>query len=366
MNRKYRVVVVGMGKRGMHHALAFQANGRFEVAGVCDVDAARLEAAAARFGGVKGTDALQVASAVTPDVFCFCTLPNLRAEMIRVAIQSGARLIALEKPVALTSREGMQIRKMLAASGVKAVVSHQHRYGEHYRRVKEIITSGALGRVHTVYGTATAWMMHNLSHLIDYMRWYNGDAEAQWVMAQAAGDGKLSDLHPSPDYIGGFIQFANGVRGIVECGAGAPDVPEVDYWWRKCRIGAQGTDGFAEVLTAGGWRAVTKNGAASGGGCMNYDLDMPPYIQDIADWLDDDGKVHPCNFESAYAGFEIMMALCRSAADGGQVALPLGDSADEIAMLRAHLSGRKVLPSTSANAREYSPVITEPEPAAMR
>ena len=361
MNRKYRVVVVGMGKRGMHHALAFQANGRFEVAGVCDVDAPRLDAAAARFGGVKGTDALQVASAVKPDVFCFCTLPNLRAEMIRVAIQSGARLIALEKPVALTSREGMQIRKMLAASGVKAVVSHQHRYGEHYRRVKEIITSGALGRVHTVYGTATAWMMHNLSHLIDYMRWYNGDAEAQWVMAQAAGDGKLSDLHPSPDYIGGFIQFANGVRGIVECGAGAPDVPEVDYWWRKCRIGAQGTDGFAEVLTAGGWRAVTKNGAASGGGCMNYDLDMPPYVQDIADWLDDDRKVHPCNFENAYAGFEIMMALCRSAVDGGQVPLPLTETTDEIELLRAYLAGRKVLCSTPANAKEYGEVGAGPK-----
>ena len=58
----------------------------------------------------------------------------------------------------------------------------------------------------------------------------------------------------------GFIHFSNGVRGIVECGAGAPDVPEVPYWWRKCRIGAQGTEGFAEVLTGGGWRAVTKKG----------------------------------------------------------------------------------------------------------
>jgi len=34
MTNKYRVVVVGMGKRGMHHALAFQANGKFEIAGV--------------------------------------------------------------------------------------------------------------------------------------------------------------------------------------------------------------------------------------------------------------------------------------------------------------------------------------------
>jgi len=353
MNDRYRVVVVGMGKRGMHHALAFQANPRFEVAGICDINPVRLNAAAGLVGGVKGADALQVASAVKPDVFCFCTLPNLRSEMIRIGISSGARLIAFEKPVALSSREGREIRKALAASGIKAVVSHQHRYGEHYRKVKEIIDSGALGRIHTVYGTAAAWMMHNLSHLIDYMRWYNGNAQARWVMAQAAGDGKMSDLHPSPDYIAGFIQFANDVRGIVECGAGAPDVPEVEYWWRKCRIGAQGTDGFAEVLTAGGWRAVTKMGSKSGGGGMNYDHDMPPYIQDIADWLDNDRKVHPCCFESAYAGFEIMMALCRSAVDGGQVALPLSDDADEIEMLRAYLAGRKVLPSTPANAKEY-------------
>ena len=41
-------------------------------------------------------------------------------------------------------------------------------------------------------------------------------------------------------------------------------------------------------LTGGGWRAVTKAGASSGPGCMNYENDMPPYIQDIADWLDDD------------------------------------------------------------------------------
>jgi predicted dehydrogenase len=353
MSGKYRVVVVGMGKRGMHHARAFQANGRFEVVGVCDVDAARMDAAAQAFDCAKDTDAMRLASSLKPDIFCFCTLPNLRREMIRVGIESGARLIALEKPVALTSREGMQMRKMLAESGVKAVVSHQHRYGEHYRKVKEIIASGELGRVHTVYGMASGWMMHMLSHLIDYMRWYNGGAEARWVMAQAAGEGKLSDLHPSPDYIGGFIQFANDVRGVIECGAGAPDVPEVDYWWRKCRIGAQGTDGFVEVLTGNGWRAVTKAGASSGPGCMNYDLDMPPYIQDIANWLDDERKVHPCNFESAYLGFEIMMALCRSAVDGGQVGLPLTEAADEIQMLRAYLAGRTVIPSTAANAKEY-------------
>src|ERR1041385_2847590 len=329
MKDRYRVLVVGAGKRGMHHAAAFQANSRFELAGICDIDQVRLDAAADKLGvTMKSTDARQLALALRPDVFCFCTLPTIRAGMIQIAIECGAKLVAMEKPVALTSAEGMEIRGMLEAAGVKAVVSHQHRYGAHYQKAKEAVESGQLGHIHTVYGTATGWMMHMLTHLIDYMRWFNGEAQADWVMAQASGRGKLTDLHPSPDYIAGFIQFANGVRGIVECGAGAPDVPEVDYWWRKCRIGAQGSDGFAEVLTGGGWRAVTRSGACSGGGSMNYDLDMPPYISDIAEWLDDEGKVHPCNFESAWAGFEIMMACCRSAVEGGQIALPLASAAD--------------------------------------
>ncbi len=354
MSKPYKVMVVGMGKRGMHHATTFHANPRFQVAAICDIDAARLQAAAAKLGSPQtGTDAAALAKATKPDIFCFCTLPNLRASMIRIGIDSGARLIAFEKPVALTTIEGFEVKKMLDNHNVKAVVSHQHRYGVHYQKVKEIVASGALGRVHTVYGTATGWMGHMITHLIDYMRWFNNEADAQWVMGQAAGRGKLTDIHISPDYIGGFIQFANGVRGIVETGAGAPDVPEVSYWWRKCRIGAQGTDGFAEVLTGGGWRAVTKTGSSSGEGCMNYDLDMPPYIQQMADWLDDDNKPHPCRFESAYKGFEIMMGLCRSVAQGGQIALPLTSGQDEVAALKAKVPAQKVLLSMPENAKEY-------------
>jgi predicted dehydrogenase len=344
-----------MGKRGMHHATAFQANPRFEVVGICDIDTARLEAAAAKLGRpATGTDAAALARDLKPDVFCFCTMPNVRSQMIRAGIDGGARLIAFEKPVALDSTEGAVVRRLIVDSGVKAVVSHQHRYGDHYQKVAEIIASGQLGRVHTVYATAGGWMMHMLSHLIEYMRWYAGEPEAEWVMAQAAGRRKFSDPHASPDYIAGFIQFAGGIRGVVECGAGAPDVPEVDYWWRKCRIGAQGTDGFAEVLTGGGWRAVTKSGSDAGPGCMNYDHDMPPYIQDMANWLDDDRKSHPCRFESAWKGFEIMMGLCRSAAQRGQIALPLEGCADELEMLRQAVPDRPVLASNPGNAKEYA------------
>ncbi len=48
-----------------------------------------------------------------------------------------------------------------------------------------------------------------------------------------------------------------------------------------------------------------------------------------------------------------MMALCRSAARGGQVALPLSEGADEMEMLRAHLPDRPVLLSIPENSKEY-------------
>jgi predicted dehydrogenase len=352
---QYTVVIIGMGKRGVHHANAFHANSRFKVVGICDIDKARLEAAAPKIGNPEiSTDAAALANKLKPDLFCFCTLPHLRLDFIKIGVASGAKLIAFEKPVAMSSAEGLQIKQELEKGGTKAVVSHQHRYGEHYKKVKEIVASGAIGRTHTVYATATGWAAHMLSHLIDYTCWFNDYADPEWAMAQAAGRGKLSDLHTSPDYIAGVVHFKNGVRGIYDCGGGAPDVPEVPYWWRKCRIGAQGSEGFAEVMTGGGWRAVTKrDGYQSGEGGMNYDYDMPPYVKQMADWLDDDKKVHPCCFANAYKGFEIMSAMYRSVAEGGQVALPLTSGVDEIALLKEKVPARKVILTLTESAKEY-------------
>ena len=351
---RYRVMVAGMGKRGVHHAAAFAASPRFDLVGIASRDQKRLDAAAAKLGAVKSsTDARALAREVKPDVFCFCTPPDVRLPLINAGIECGARLIAFEKPVALTSAEGMAVKQAIEKAGVKAVVSHQHRYGEHYKKVKEIVRSGAIGTVHTVYGTATGWAAHMLSHLVDYTSWFNEYEAPEWVMGQAAGRGKLADVHTSPDYVAGVVHFRNGVRGIYDCGAGAPDVPDAAAWWRKCRIGALGTDGFAEVHTGAGWRAVTSNGVQSGPGNMDYDHDMPPYVDEMADWLDDEGKPHPLRFARAYQGMEIASALYRSAVDGGQIALPLSEGMDEIEALRRKVPARKVLMPLADSAREY-------------
>jgi hypothetical protein len=98
---------------------------------------------------------------------------------------------------------------------------------------------------------------------------------------------------------------------------------------------------------------VTKDGEQSGPGNMDYDHDMPPYVQEMADWLDDSSKIHPCAFQHAYQGFEIMAGMYRSVIDGGQIPLPLTAGMDEIEGLRAKVPTRKVLMTLADSAKEY-------------
>lgn len=335
MAHTYTVAIAGCGKRGKVHAEVFHRLPRFHVVGVADVDAQRAKDAAELCGGPpQYEDAAEMLGAVKPDIFCFCTPPTIRLPMVRLGVENSVKLIAYEKPMATSMSEAIEIRDLLRSAGVKSVQSHQRKYNVQFRKVKEIIDSGALGRIHTVYATATGWMMHMATHLADYLRFFNNEAEAKWVIAQAHGREKFTDNHPSPDYIGGFIQFANGVRGIIETGSLAPDVPEVDYWWRKVRIGAQGTDGFAECFVGGGWRAATSGRGYeySEEGTWDTDHEQAPYIEDIAHWLDGT-RPHPCDGEGGYKDQEIMCALMRSVVQRGKIDLPLGPGEPELEAL---------------------------------
>jgi len=323
----YRVAILGCGKRGRLHAEVFNANPRFELVGLCDVDEERLNACADLVARKPRLykDVKEMLAAEQPEVFCFCTQPALRLPMVRLGVEAGAKLICFEKPMATTLREGKEIMALADAAGVKLTLSHQIKYGEHFRKVKEIAQSGALGRIHTMYGTATGWYLHMVTHVIDFLRTFNGFAETEWVVGQAIGREKLTDNHPSADYVVGTMQFANGVRGIIEIGNLAPDVPEVEYWWHKGVAGVYGTQGYAEAVIGGGWRAATKEGFASGPGCWNAQLDQPPYIDEIADWLDDPARGHSCSGASGYKNLEIAMGILRSAAYRKQVSLPIAD-----------------------------------------
>lgn len=328
MTKKYKVCLVGCGERGAFHAEGFQKNSdRFELVAVCDLNVERLNAFAKKFGIERTyTDAEQMLAEHLPDVFCFATLPNVRWSLVQLGIKYGVKAIAFEKPMALDLEEARRIAEACERAGVKAIVSHQQKYGPHWQEVKRIVDSGEIGEIHTIHATSKFWLAELGTHLTDYMIWYNGGTPIEWVVGHAHGIEKFAHSHPSADYVMGQYAFKNGVRGIIECGYLAPDHKEAKAVNQDNSITIYGTHGYARVITGGGWQALTKSSKGqviSGPGTFDPSYEQPLYLRDLADWLDDDAAVHSNNVARTYHGFEAVMALYISCLENRKVTLPL-------------------------------------------
>lgn len=327
--KRYSVVVVGAGWRGRGHIEAFQANSdRFDLRAVCDRDVGRMEDTLSEINVSVPiyADAEEMLAQEKPDVFCFATQPDMRLELIRAGIRHGVRAIAYEKPMATSLAEAKRICDECDRAGVKQIICHQHKYGAHWRKVKEIIDSGAIGTVRRVHATSKGWFLHYMTHLVDYAMWLLDYPEVTWVTGQVHGRSKLSDNHPSADYVLGQVAFASGVRAFFECGALAPSRGVKDRFWYDAGATVYGTEGFAEVTVGGGWRAVTRNQSQPIGDpsiSLDETVDTIPYIADLAAWLDDDNREHPCCGRLAYRGFQVAMGMLVSALDRRTVTLPV-------------------------------------------
>ena len=331
---RYKVAQAGCGSRGKIHIEAFLSNpDRFELTALCDLDADRLRAAADRFGVAKTyADAEEMLAAERPDVFCFVTPPAVRWALVEPAVRHGVRAIAFEKPMATSLAEARRIFDACGEASVKAVVSHQQKYGPHWQKVKALIDAGEIGEIVRVHACARGWLLQLGTHVVDYVMWLIGCPRAEWVVGCVHGAGGLADSHPSPDYVCGQIAFDSGVRAFVECGVLSPQRLDADHFWVDNTITVYGTHGYAWADTDGRWEAVTKSSAGRVLGeqletwpVQQAEMLQAPYMSDLADWLDDDARTHPCNLDVSYHGFEIVTAFCLSALARRKVDLPLAD-----------------------------------------
>jgi predicted dehydrogenase len=347
---RYKTVIVGCGRRGMFHAKGFRANAdRFDLAACCDLDPDRLAAFAAEHAIPRTyADADDMLAREKPDVFCFATLPHIRLPLVELGVKHGVKVIAFEKPMATELAEAHRIHTICRAAGIKVVVSHQQKYGQHFRQAKAIVDSGEIGEITKIHATARAWLSQLGTHLMDYMLWFNNQSPVKWIVGQAEGTQMLDDSHPSADFVFGTMEFANGVRGVIECGAHAPHFVPGDNplgtlpFWTDSSITVHGTQGYARVVTGNGWQAVTKSSAGqviSGPGNFDPGYEQPLYIRELAEWLDGSNTEHACNGDITYHGFEAVMALYISSLEHRRVHLPLATIPQDslIARLRATL-----------------------------
>lgn len=122
----------------------------------CDINPARLD----RFVSVAGIpeqntskDYRALLETVRPRMAIIATWTESHYEIATHAARCGARIIVLEKPVTSDLKKAMSLMDTAAKHGAAIIINHERRYDSRYRKTREMIREGKIGRVKTVHAS---------------------------------------------------------------------------------------------------------------------------------------------------------------------------------------------------------------------
>ncbi len=139
-----RVAVVGCGPIGQLHAQAIASSPHATLVAVCDPDADRRQATAARFGAAPYADVAKLLADERPAAVTVATPDHLHVEPTLAALAAGCHVFC-EKPLAATLGEANQMVASAQQHGRHLAVDYNRRFGFGYRTARRLCDEGAIG-----------------------------------------------------------------------------------------------------------------------------------------------------------------------------------------------------------------------------
>ena len=134
-----RAALIGCGGLGKVHTQMVKQVGGMKMAAFCDVDLARAEQLCNEFQGDYATrDVEQIFRDDAIQVVYICTHHDTHAQFCIRAAQTGKHIL-VEKPLALTTEECVEIGRVVETTGVKLMTAFKMRYYDMILKVKELI-----------------------------------------------------------------------------------------------------------------------------------------------------------------------------------------------------------------------------------
>jgi predicted dehydrogenase len=118
---------------------------------------------------------------VRPDLLCVATRQTMHADQIEQAVDAGVRGILCDKPLATSLAEVDRIIAACTRAGVPLAFGLDRRWNSRYRRARQAIADGAIGRVTGVVAYALQNLINHGCHWYDVALSLAGDPEVAWV-----------------------------------------------------------------------------------------------------------------------------------------------------------------------------------------
>lgn len=155
MTPPLRVTVVGAGYFAGFHVDGWLRNPDVELSGLADRDgdkAARLLAdkAGPSHPAQVGRDAGRLFATIGPDIIDIAVPPPAHFDLIRQALDTGARAIICQKPFCTSLDEAREAVRLVAERGRLVVIHENFRFQPWYRCIREAVTAGRVGDLYQV------------------------------------------------------------------------------------------------------------------------------------------------------------------------------------------------------------------------
>ena len=144
-----RVAVAGAGYFARFHHEAWSRLPGVDLAGICDLDAAKAAAAAEAVGSQSYSDLTAMLDDGQIDLLDIATPPDTHLALVSEAVRRGLPVIC-QKPLAPTTAEAREIVAIAESAGVLLTVHENFRFQPWYREIRRLLDAGRLGDPHGI------------------------------------------------------------------------------------------------------------------------------------------------------------------------------------------------------------------------
>lgn len=229
--KKYGILLVGCGHMGAAHLNDIYCKENIKLVGVSDIDEEKARFFARKYGASNWSVDYKTLLDNSVDIVIIATYPSSHLAILRDCLKARKHVIC-EKPISTSLKEAKEFVELVKHAKSKVLVGHILRHNLTYRKVAEMVQSGAIGKPiimrmvqnhHTMDWDKYLKLIKETSpiidcgvHYIDVMRWFT-----QEDITNISGVGlKTEEDVPEGKYNYGIItaELSDGSVAYYEAG----------------------------------------------------------------------------------------------------------------------------------------------------